>query len=61
MSLSLKSDTAKGALFGLLAFGMFASHDVVIKLLGGGYSIFQIIFFSTVFSFPLLPENCMGY
>ncbi len=54
MSLSLKSDTAKGALFGLLAFGMFASHDVVIKLLGGGYSIFQIIFFSTIFSFPLL-------
>ncbi|MEM9577544.1 MAG: DMT family transporter [Pseudomonadota bacterium] len=43
----------KGALFALMAFGLFASHDVIIKVLGGGYSPVQIVFFSVVFSFPL--------
>lgn len=44
---------AKGALFALMAFGLFASHDVIIKVLGGGYSPIQIVFFSVIFSFPL--------
>ncbi|WP_370252012.1 EamA family transporter, partial [Nioella sp.] len=44
----------KGALFALLAFGIFATHDVVIKYLGGTYSAIQIIFFSVLFSFPML-------
>lgn len=43
----------KGALSALLAFAVFASHDVIIKVLGGGYSPIQIVFFSVVFSFPL--------
>ncbi|WP_298921731.1 DMT family transporter [uncultured Roseobacter sp.] len=43
----------KGALFALLAFGIFASHDVIIKVLGGSYSPVQIVFFSVLFSFPL--------
>ena len=43
----------KGALFALSAFGIFASHDVVIKVLGGVYSPIQIVFFSVLFSFPL--------
>lgn len=43
----------KGALFALLAFGIFATHDVVIKILGGTYSPVQILFFSVLFSFPL--------
>ncbi|MEM1075680.1 MAG: DMT family transporter [Pseudomonadota bacterium] len=43
----------KGALSALLAFGVFASHDVIIKVLGGGYSPIQIVFFSVVFSCPL--------
>lgn len=43
-----------GALFALLAFAIFATHDVVIKILGATYSPFQIIFFSTLFSFPLV-------
>lgn len=42
-----------GALSALAAFGVFASHDVIIKVLGGGYSPIQIVFFSVVFSFPL--------
>jgi drug/metabolite transporter (DMT)-like permease len=44
----------KGVLFALAAFGIFATHDVVIKVLGATYSPFQIIFFSTLFSFPLV-------
>ncbi len=44
---------AKGALFALLAFGVFATHDVVIKYLGGAYSPFQIVFFSVLFGFPV--------
>lgn len=44
----------KGALFSLLAFAVFATHDVVIKYLGGSYHAVQIIFFSVLFSFPML-------
>jgi drug/metabolite transporter (DMT)-like permease len=47
------SQNAKGALLSLLAFGIYATHDAVVKLLGGDFSPFQLIFFSTLFSFPL--------
>lgn len=47
------SPTAKGTLTALLAFGVFASHDALIKALGGTYTSFQIIFFAVLFSFPL--------
>lgn len=47
-------NNAQGAGFALLAFGVFATHDVVIKFLGANYSPFQIIFFSTLMSFPLV-------
>lgn len=42
------------ALFGLAAFAIFSTHDVVIKYLGGIYSPFQIVFFSALFTFPLI-------
>ncbi|NVK62163.1 MAG: EamA/RhaT family transporter, partial [Rhodobacteraceae bacterium] len=45
---------AKGALLALLSFALFASHDVVVKFLGGSYAPFQIVFFSVLFSFPLV-------
>ena len=45
--------TLRGALTALLAFAIFATHDVLIKTLGSGYSAFQIVFFSVLFSFPL--------
>lgn len=45
--------SAKGALFALLAFAIFSSHDALIKHLGGTYTSFQIIFFAVLFSFPL--------
>ncbi len=44
---------AKGALFALAAFAVYASHDVIVKLMGETYSPFQLIFFSVLFSFPL--------
>jgi drug/metabolite transporter (DMT)-like permease len=44
---------AKGALLALLAFGVYATHDVVVKFLGSSYSPAQLIFFSVLFSFPL--------
>lgn len=47
------SPNTSAALFALLAFGIFASHDVVVKVLGESYSPIQILFFSVLFSFPL--------
>lgn len=43
-----------GAVYGLVAFAIFSTHDVVIKYLGGLYTPFQIVFFSSLFSFPLI-------
>jgi drug/metabolite transporter (DMT)-like permease len=47
------TSNAKGALLALLAFGVYATHDVIVKLMGGIYSPVQLIFFSVLFSFPL--------
>lgn len=47
-------------LYGLAAFAIFSSHDVIIKYLGGTYSPFQIVFFSALFSFPLLTLILIG-
>lgn len=41
-----------GALLALLAFAIFATHDVIVKILGADYSPIQIIFFSVLFGFP---------
>jgi drug/metabolite transporter (DMT)-like permease len=43
----------RGAALGLAAFGVFATHDVLVKTLGATYAPFQIIFFSVLFNFPL--------
>lgn len=51
--------TYAAPLYALLAFGIFATHDVVIKYLGGSYSPVQIIFFATLFSFPLITLMLM--
>lgn len=47
------NSNVKGALLALVAFGIFSTHDVFIKVLGGLYSPIQIVFFSVLFSFPL--------
>ncbi len=51
--------TLRGALFALLAFALFSTHDAVIKYLGGAYTAFQIIFFRTLFSFPVVTVLLM--
>ncbi|SPF79139.1 Riboflavin transporter [Aliiroseovarius pelagivivens] len=49
------SDTSQSPLRGLgfafAAFGLFATHDAVIKLLGAQFAVFQIIFFAMLFAF----------
>jgi len=42
------------ALFGLAAYAVFSTHDLIIKYLGTLYSPFQIVFFSALFSFPII-------
>lgn len=44
----------RGALTALLSMGIYATHDVVVKSLGASYTPFQIVFFSSVLSFPLV-------
>lgn len=48
-----------GAFYALFAFAVFASHDAVIKHLGVSYSPFQMIFFSSMFSFPIMTFMLM--
>lgn len=53
------SPNARGAIFALVAFAVFATHDVFVKVLGGIYSPFQIVFFSVLLSFPLATVMLM--
>ena len=48
------SDNIKGALFALFGFAIFAVHDVIVRVIGGSYSPFQMLFFTSLLSFPLL-------
>lgn len=54
MTFAQLSTSARGALLALGAFALFSAHDVIVKSLGGNYSPVQIVFFSVLFSFPLL-------
>jgi drug/metabolite transporter (DMT)-like permease len=45
---------SKGAVLGLMGFGFYATHDVIVKYLGATYSPVQILFFSVIFAFPLV-------
>ncbi|MSU90442.1 EamA family transporter [Rhodobacteraceae bacterium 2CG4] len=49
-----------GAVIALLAFGVFATHDVLVKTLGATYSPVQIIFFSVLFGFPVVTIALLG-
>lgn len=48
------SPALKGALYGLLGFGLFSLADATIKFLGGTYSPVQIVAFAGAFSLPLI-------
>ncbi|MFT7057726.1 MAG: S-adenosylmethionine uptake transporter [Pseudorhodobacter sp.] len=56
----LAKSNMHGALFALLSFGIFSTHDVFVKFLGGLYSPFQIIFFSVLFGLPLVMLMLIG-
>ncbi|WP_037313868.1 DMT family transporter [Ruegeria halocynthiae] len=49
--MSAQNTTLRGLGYAFLGFAVFASHDALIKVLGGTYSVMQIIFFATLFSF----------
>ena len=50
----------KGAFLALAAFGVYATHDVLVKFLGSSYSPFQLIFFSGLLGFPLVTIMLMS-
>lgn len=52
--MSHKSSPLPGILMALASFGFYATHDVAVKLLGGRYSVFQVVFFGVLLSFPLV-------
>ncbi len=58
--MSMPSTNLKGAALSLAAFGIYATHDVVVKFLGSDYSAVQIIFFSGLLSFPLVTVMLLG-
>lgn len=38
----------------LLTWMIYAAHDAIVKYLGASFSTYQLIFFTTLFSFPLV-------
>ncbi|MGB5490074.1 MAG: DMT family transporter, partial [Woeseiaceae bacterium] len=49
----IEKSNLKGVAFALTGFAVFSTHDVVIKVLGGTYAPFQILFFSALLGFPV--------
>ncbi|UWQ18390.1 DMT family transporter [Jannaschia sp. M317] len=49
-----RTSPLSGILLALLAFAAFSTHDIAVKMLGGGYAVFQILFFSVLLTFPLV-------
>jgi S-adenosylmethionine uptake transporter len=48
-------DMVKGILLGFLSYALFSCGDAAVKALGGHLSVFEIGFFSTLFSCTALP------
>lgn len=56
----LSKSNLRGAFLSLAAFGIYATHDTIVKTLGATYSPFQLIFFSGLFGFPLVTLLLMS-
>ncbi|HIP22626.1 MAG TPA: DMT family transporter [Rhodobacteraceae bacterium] len=54
------SSTMRAYGFALLSFMFFSSHDAIIKAVGANVSVFQIIFFSSLFAFIPLTVMMMA-
>ena len=50
----IKESSANGVMLSLVGYGLYSTHDVIVKYLGGFYNPIQILFFSVLFSFPLV-------
>lgn len=48
------SGNLKGIGFALASMGVYATHDTIIKVLGEHYPSLQVLFFSSLLSFPLV-------
>ena len=53
------SSNARGAIYALVAFGIYSTHDAVVKTLGESYSPAQIVFFANLFGFPIVTLMLM--
>lgn len=51
---------ARAAIYALIAYGIFSTHDVIVKFVSETQSAFQIVFFSSLLSFPLLTVMMVG-
>jgi S-adenosylmethionine uptake transporter len=53
------NSSLRGALLSLAAFGLYSTHDVIVKVLGEQYAPFQVIFFSVLLGFPFVTLMLM--
>ena len=53
------SNNTSAALYALLGFAIFSTHDAIVKVLGVSYQPFQILFFSGLFGFPMVMMMLM--
>lgn len=58
--MSFSQNHLKGAALALVSFGTYASSDAIVKYMGASYSLFQNIFFSGLFGFPLVALLLMS-
>ncbi len=47
----------RGAILGIVAMGIFAAYDILVKFMGGDYSPFQIMFFTGIAAVPLVMAH----
>ena len=55
-----RQNNLHGAGLALASFGIYATGDAIVKYMGASYSPFQNIFFSCLFSFPLVAIMLAG-
>ena len=56
---NLRANPLHGIFFAILGFAMFSTHDAIIKSFNGELGVVQIMFFSTIFSFPWVSTMIM--
>ena len=44
------SSMPRGVLFALIAYGLYSCCDAIVKALGHGLTVYEIAFFTTLFS-----------